>query len=166
ETTFERWAREDAEEKRSPWHPYPSREEWELARFLAKNFGHNRIEEFLKLDLVSVSSDYPNQNRATNETLLQIKTLGLSSSSRYKFLQMLDKLPQCQKWMADELTVTGDVAGEDGKPLTEQLEVWRRDPVECIRELIGNPTFREAMAYAPEHVFLDEEGEERCIDEM
>lgn len=52
-TRFEEMEREDLKEKRKPWAPYKSREEWELARFLAKNLGHNKIEEFLKLDIVS-----------------------------------------------------------------------------------------------------------------
>ena len=79
---------------------------------------------------------------------------------------MLDKLPRTQKWVLDEVNVEGDIVGEDGKVMGEKLEVWRRDPVECIRELIGNPAYREAMAYAPERVYLDQEGKERCIDEM
>ena len=74
---------------------------------------------------------------------------------------MLDQLPRCQKWMLDEITVKGDVLGEDGKVLTKRLEIWRRDPIECIRELIGNPAYQEAMAYAPERVYLDVDGNER-----
>lgn len=50
--------------------------------------------------------------------------------------------------------------------MSEDLELWRRDPAECIRELIGNPLFREVMVYAPERVYMDKEGTERCIDEM
>ena len=45
--------------------------------------------------------------------------------------------------------------------------MWHHDPVKCIRELMGNPTFCEFMAYTPEHVFTDERGEECSIfDEM
>ena len=62
--------------------------------------------------------------------------------------------------------MTGDLLGEDGCAIVETLEVWRRDPVECIRELIGNPLFRDAMAYAPERVYLDGEKKQRCYDEM
>ncbi|KAI0683325.1 hypothetical protein BC835DRAFT_1423408 [Cytidiella melzeri] len=45
------------------------------------------------------------------------------------------------------------------------LELWRRDPVECIRELIGNPAYKEFLAYAPEHVFTSADGNERIYDE-
>jgi Plavaka transposase len=49
---------------------------------------------------------------------------------------------------------------------SEEMELWRRDPVECIRELIGNPTFKDLLAYAPEQAFQDEEGNIRIFDEM
>lgn len=49
--------------------------------------------------------------------------------------------------------------------MSEELELWRRDPVDCVRELLGNPAFRDHLRYAPEHVFLDEEGEDRVYDE-
>lgn len=69
-------------------------------------------------------------------------------------------------WIYDQISVTGDRIGEDGGPMIETLDLWRRDPVECVRELIGNPAFREMMAYAPERVFSDREALQRIIDEM
>ena len=53
ETGFEKWERESKEQKKEAWDPYSSREEWELVRFLSKNLGQNKIEEFLNLDIVS-----------------------------------------------------------------------------------------------------------------
>ena len=50
--------------------------------------------------------------------------------------------------------------------MSEDLELWLRDPVECIRELIGNPAFREYISYAPEHAYADEAGAIRIFDEM
>lgn len=49
---------------------------------------------------------------------------------------------------------------------TEDLELWMRDPVECIRELMGNPEFDHMVSYAPERVFSDVEGKTRRFDEM
>jgi hypothetical protein len=40
------------------------------------------------------------------------------------------------------------------------------DPVECVRELIGNVAFRECMAYAPEKTYADKDGRNRQYDEM
>lgn len=92
----------------------------------------------------------------------------LSMTSKYTFFQKIDQLPRRagMAWTCDTITITGNIIGEDGQPATEQLELWRRNPVECVRELIGNPAFREAMAYAPERAFSDEEAKDRLIDEM
>jgi Plavaka transposase len=48
----------------------------------------------------------------------------------------------------------------------EKLELWRRDPVECVKELMGNPALKNYMKYAPERVYEDVEGETRIFDEM
>ena len=48
----------------------------------------------------------------------------------------------------------------------EQLELWLRDPIECLWELMGNPMFKDVLKYAPEKAYLDEEGNLRIYDEM
>ena len=48
----------------------------------------------------------------------------------------------------------------------EILEVWHRDPVECVRELIGKPAFDGCLVYAPERHFADVAGESEVINEM
>lgn len=70
--------------------------------------------------------------------------------------------------MCDIMDVTGDREGENGDKLTEELELWWRDPVECIRELIGNPAYKEHMAYAPERAYQDPNGndDQQIWDEM
>lgn len=60
----------------------------------------------------------------------------------------------------------GDRVSEDGKIMHETVELWKRDPVECVKELIGNPSFREVMSYSPERAFVDEAGLNRIFDEM
>jgi hypothetical protein len=54
----------------------------------------------------------------------------------------------------------------DGNTESEELELWMRDPVACIRELIGNPAFNGSVAYTPEKVYVDQEGQERQYDKM
>lgn len=56
--------------------------------------------------------------------------------------------------------------GPDGALMTEDLELWKRDPVECIKELMGNPAFKDQMAYVPERVYADSAGSNRIYDEM
>ena len=50
--------------------------------------------------------------------------------------------------------------------MTEDLEIWFRDPIECVKELMGNPMFRDAMTYKPARVWLDEAGTQEVIGEM
>ncbi|KAJ6540406.1 hypothetical protein B0H19DRAFT_1313055 [Mycena capillaripes] len=76
------------------------------------------------------------------------KKAKLSFHNNRAFLQKIDALP----------------TGRTG----QELELWRRDPVECIKELMSNPTFKDHMAYAPERVYSRKDGREdsRIIDEM
>jgi hypothetical protein len=46
------------------------------------------------------------------------------------------------------------------------LHLWEQNPVECIRELIGDPAFREKMQYVPEKVYEDRDGNVHVFDEM
>jgi hypothetical protein len=52
----------------------------------------------------------------------------------------------------------GELVGKDGEPIIEEHELWICNPVECIRELIGNPAFQEYMKYAPEKAYTDKYG--------
>ncbi|KAK0435049.1 Zn-finger domain-containing protein [Armillaria borealis] len=76
------------------------------------------------------------------------------------------KLPITAGWKCDIVTVKEDKIDANGKPAVEDLELWHRDPVECVKELMGNPAFRELLAYAPEQAFHDEQGTNRIFDQM
>lgn len=52
------------------------------------------------------------------------------------------------------------------KPQCETMHLWRRDPVECVKELMGNPSFQDQLRFEPERVYEDEAGESRIFDEM
>lgn len=62
--------------------------------------------------------------------------------------------------------IEGDEQDDKGDARKETVELWRRDPVECVRELIGNPAFRDGMCFAPQQEYEDEEGTQRIYDEM
>ncbi|KZT18788.1 hypothetical protein NEOLEDRAFT_1079352 [Neolentinus lepideus HHB14362 ss-1] len=148
ETRFERILREQQERGAGVFDPFKDEEEWQLARWLVTHVGQTATDSFLKLPIIRnrVSPSYHN-NRA--------------------FLDKIDGLPtQGVKWDCHIVTVAGDKVDEAGEMMTEEVELWSRNPVDCIRELIGNPCFRDVMAYAPEHVFQDEGGKIRIFDEM
>ncbi|KAI9573154.1 hypothetical protein HD554DRAFT_2202408 [Boletus coccyginus] len=48
----------------------------------------------------------------------------------------------------------------------EELELWMRDPVACVQELIGNPVFDDSMAYTPEKVYVDQGEHMHRYDKM
>ncbi|KAJ7235918.1 hypothetical protein B0H12DRAFT_1075978 [Mycena haematopus] len=50
--------------------------------------------------------------------------------------------------------------------MKETAELWFRDPVECVKELLGNPSFKDVMDYAPKRQFVDAEGVEQLLKEM
>lgn len=132
-----------------PWAPFPSYKEWELAEWLVQSgVSQSNIEKLLKLQWVSRNS---NSMRYWTLTFLQIKehTEPLSFKNKDSFLKKLDSLPTGPQWERTEITVTGDLFDDAGEVLTEQLEIWRRDPVELVKELIGNPSFRKNLQFAP-----------------
>lgn len=64
------------------------------------------------------------------------------------------------------MKVDGDRVGDGGETMAEELELWMRDPVECVKELVGNPAFKKLMSFVPERVYADENGMNRIYDEM
>ncbi|EIW78604.1 hypothetical protein CONPUDRAFT_91955 [Coniophora puteana RWD-64-598 SS2] len=130
-----------------PWAPFDDGCEWALARWLVTNVGKTAIEEFLKLPIVR-------------------QRLGTSYHSAYTLFKKVDALPHSADWHLKNIEVSGNVAGKDGKPMKENLELWFRNPVDCIRDLFGNPQFAESMVYAPEQVFDDDNGKMQQYEEM
>ncbi|KAF8870929.1 hypothetical protein BD779DRAFT_1614010 [Infundibulicybe gibba] len=142
------WVKNFPEEKQAGDEvlgPFASEEEWELAKWLIKNVGHNQAEAFLKLPIDRVNPLFSTKN---------------------KLLEAIDSLPGGVQWNLHKVQLTGDLMDEDSKPLHEDLELWWRNPVECIRELIGNPVFKDTMRYAPEKLYTDEEGKINTVNEM
>lgn len=92
--------------------------------------------------------------------------MDLSFTNKRTFFQKIDSLPTGPTWQCEVLESKGDILDENGKPQVEYLELWKRNPVECIEELISNPTFREHMKYAAEQIFEDCFGEKRMFSEM
>jgi hypothetical protein len=92
--------------------------------------------------------------------------MGLSYESAYLLYKKIDMLPTGPKWSCETVTLTGDLLDENGNPLQDVFELWLRDPVECIEELVSNPAFDGSIAYAPERAYTDGTGQSRIYDEM
>ncbi|KAJ8495203.1 hypothetical protein ONZ45_g12952 [Pleurotus djamor] len=127
--------------------PFENDDDWELAKWLIKNVGHNQAEEFLKLPIISEKAKP-------------------SYQTKKQLLEKIDALPPGVTWKLEQMKMRGDLQDENGGERIEELELWYRDPVECIKELVGNPMFANVMRYAPEQVFQDYLGEKEVRNEM
>lgn len=76
----------------------------------------------------------------------------------------IDTLPAGPEWEC----VTFEVEGVDanGDPTIEEVELWRRNPVECVKELLANPAFKDKCHYEPKRVFTDKSKANRVYNEM
>ncbi|EIW82034.1 hypothetical protein CONPUDRAFT_54600, partial [Coniophora puteana RWD-64-598 SS2] len=154
-TRFEPICNEEAAKGLSPYGPFRDQAEWDLSRWLMQNVTQTAADDFLKLDIVS----FP--------TSTQIFT------SSYTWLKKMDDLhvgPDGRRlspeWQCIHVSATGDKRAEDDKPEDDTFEMWMRDPVEAVCELIGNPALKDHLAYAPERVYTDAGGQNRKLDEM
>ncbi|KAF7334176.1 hypothetical protein MVEN_02323800 [Mycena venus] len=98
--------------------------------------------------------------------MYRFETAQPSYKGKNEFFDKVDALLGGVKWQCKEIDVKGDVPDLDKDPTGATMrgatvELWWRDPVECVRELIGNPMFRNAKRFAPEQLFVDETGEKR-----
>lgn len=89
----------------------------------------------------------------------------LSFHNSYSFLKKVDRLPTGPRWKCSVVDITGDRLDEDGKMMHEHLELWHRDPIECVEGLIGNPAFKDYISYVPERVYMDDDRKVRVFDE-
>ncbi|KAJ7810956.1 Zn-finger domain-containing protein [Mycena olivaceomarginata] len=148
-TVFERLREEQATSGSGRYEPFLDSDEWGLASWLSKHVGQTATDAYLKL---------PITKRRTR----------VSYHNNYAYLKKVDKLPTGPGWKCEIITASGNQLDENDEIMTEDLELWKRDPVECIKELLGNPAFREYMAYMPERVYGNTSASEssRIIDEM
>ncbi|KAJ7444666.1 hypothetical protein FB451DRAFT_1056190 [Mycena latifolia] len=147
QTHFEKLRAEQTKAGRPPWEPFESQEEWELARWLmTSGISQTKTDEYLKLKKVRDGIDPSfHNNRA--------------------FLQRIDALPEGPKWSCHPFELVGDELDANGVPKTEVVEMWRRDPVECVKELLGNPAFTK-QCYEPYRVFKNADFTNREYNEM
>ncbi|KAJ7649245.1 hypothetical protein B0H17DRAFT_1215369 [Mycena rosella] len=133
-TFFETLREQQRDAGRAPWYPFESEDQWELARWLmTSGLSQKKTDSYLKLKTVceGINPSFHN-NRA--------------------FLKHIDALPEGPQWFCHPFELKGDEVDADGQPKTEIVELWHRDPLECIQELLGNPSFMN-QGYAPIRVY-------------
>jgi Plavaka transposase len=165
-TMFEALRNAQVARGESIWGMFADEGDWEFAKWILKSgTTHSSTNKLLELKKVS------QKNVATESTGL-IKALQIRDSSCTSFhnsrslFQMIDALPSGPEWTCELLEVEGDIVDEGGFPRRETVELWRRNPVECVQELIGNPEFKQYMKYAPYRLYMNDDGTEQSWDEM
>ncbi|KAJ7456359.1 hypothetical protein B0H11DRAFT_1874417 [Mycena galericulata] len=149
-TQFESLREEQRKAGLEPWSPFESEDEWEHSRWMmTSGISQSKTDEYLKLKTVREGIDPSfHNNRA--------------------FLKRIDALPEGPQWKCYPFELEGNELGADNKPRTEVLEMWHRDPVECVRELLGNPAFTK-QGYEPCRIFKsfkDDKCSNREFNEM
>ncbi|KIJ50249.1 hypothetical protein M422DRAFT_245496 [Sphaerobolus stellatus SS14] len=148
ETKFNRLRRLQHEGRMAEFGPFEDREEWDLASWLmSSGISQTAIDKFLKLDIT--------RNRTKTSYL-----------DKHNLLEKVDSLPGGAGWTCYSFSIRGDMLDYNGERITEELDIWFRDPVECVRELMGNPIFRNVLKYAPERLYNDKEKLEQVYNEM
>lgn len=96
----------------------------------------------------------------TDEPLVsEIKNNAMPSShNKRSFFQKIDEPPTGPKWVYDGFEVKGDLIDLDGQQKLEEAELWRRDPIEAVAELLSNPSFVNDTHYVPDRVFTEKDG--------
>ncbi|KAJ6618487.1 hypothetical protein B0H10DRAFT_2164151 [Mycena sp. CBHHK59/15] len=157
ETMFQEIRRKQQEEGLAPWAPFDCEDHWNLARWLSKTgLSGENITEFLKLNKVHTAAD-------SHTSCWWIHP---SYHNTRVFYQQIDALPTGPEWTCEIFEITGDEKDARGNFKKEEVEFWKRDPIECIRELMGNAAFREKMRYVPQKVYWDASGTQREFSEM
>ncbi|KAJ7051459.1 hypothetical protein C8F01DRAFT_999273 [Mycena amicta] len=126
--------RDSQRAKLEPWEPFKSLDEWELARWMVTaGLSQSKIDEFLKLKVIR-------------------ENVKPSFHNNYSFLQYIDSLPSGPKWSCRPFVLTGDEVGLDGQRKTMTVELWHRDILECVAELLGDARLAN-QAYEPQRIF-------------
>ncbi|KAJ7053461.1 hypothetical protein C8F01DRAFT_1375062 [Mycena amicta] len=135
ETPFQTEQKKRDADGQTPQAPFPSLDDWDLGRWLVQSgLSQGKIDEFLHLKTVQEKMDPP---YATSRA----------------FFKHIDSLPSGPPWMCTPMTITGDEMDKAGKAKTEVVELWHRNPLECIAELLGNPAFEGDQTFKPMRLF-------------
>ena len=93
-----------------------------------------------------------------------MKSSNTSFLNQRSLLKKIDMLPTGPEWECVTFEVKG--VGANGEPAVEEVEMWRRNPVECVKELLANPAFKKKCHYKPKRVFTNRPKTNRVYSEM
>jgi hypothetical protein len=86
-----------------------------------------------------------------------VKTLGLSFCSAKDLQDRAEMLPSGPPWMCKTL--------ETEYPAKNRIQLYYRDPVECLKSLMRSPLLKDYLSFTPRRLFEDMEKEVRVYTE-
>jgi hypothetical protein len=92
--------------------------------------------------------------------------LGLPFPNKRAFLKYIDSLPRGATWACTPLVITGNDIDGDGAKKKEVVELWHRDVVEVVKELLGNPAFKGKLGFRPQRLYRNPNRTNREYSEM
>ncbi|KAH8102731.1 hypothetical protein BXZ70DRAFT_890478 [Cristinia sonorae] len=123
----------------NPYAPFTSKRDFEFAMWAkTRGPGSNALDELLKIDGVQ-------------------EDLGLAYKNTRELNKIIDThLPSSRpRFRCKEILVAGEV-----------FDVYYRDPLECIKALIGDPNFATDLVWTPERHYADPDKTIRVYHEM
>lgn len=162
ETSWEARRKEDEAEGIEPWWPFDSVEDWKLADWLMScGISQKEMDKHLKLPTVRqsplsfiISADVFPCFQTTDRVKPSFKNVR-------ELLKKVDNLPAGPEFRCERFTVTGDLLDAENVPIKEETEMWYRDPLDCVQELLSNASFSRETAYAPERTYRVNEKKEK-----
>ncbi|KAH9481130.1 hypothetical protein JR316_0005650 [Psilocybe cubensis] len=164
-TDYQQHAEWQKQNQLESWYPFASQDEWELGRWLIRSgCSTERIDEFLRLNMVSLVADVVSPVRADS---LQMRSRMRPAFKNTRALhKRVDLLPESSPWFFKPLKVTGNLKDHHNKYLEEDLELWYRNPVDCIAELLQNPALDGRLGFEPRRVYRYPNSMDREYNEM
>ncbi|PBK90600.1 hypothetical protein ARMGADRAFT_1032586 [Armillaria gallica] len=138
----------------------------ERSRSEEKRVSQADIDRFAKLGVVQFQHSMLSTS-LTIQKQIQEKVEPLFKD-KCTFLSKINELPSAlgTEWKCEEFELVGNVLDKDGTPMVQTIELWKHDPVACIKELMQDPQFAKHMCYAPEKMYTDEGMKHQAFDEM
>lgn len=90
----------------------------------------------------------------------------ITFNSFYLYRKLFDQLPSVPQWSSKTIRVNGKATRADGQVDFEEVEMWKRDPVCLVQEILENPELQNEIRYKPFKLYTDNEKTERIYNEM
>ncbi|EJD33149.1 hypothetical protein AURDEDRAFT_177772, partial [Auricularia subglabra TFB-10046 SS5] len=129
----------DLDSSDNEYAPFKSREDWELAHW-AKS---NQITDSAFTQLLAIPG--------------LCSGMSLSYSNARELNGVVDSLPLPARFKHTSISVSGHTGAYD---------LFFCDPMDVLRELLADPTFRDHVTWAAERCYADDSGKQRLWSEM